>query len=213
VKTVLEDVLVEYETRQSEEDVLIAKLSPEELGRRRDDFLVSIGRATGLLLNILARESRARSILELGTGLGYSTIWLADAARATGGKVLTLDLVPAKHRQAKLTLQRTELLDYVRFQLHDALDFLASTNEIYDFVLLDLWKDVYIPCIDALLPRLQPGATIVADNMLEPASVRFAAIRYQTHVRSIPDLQTVLLPVGSGIAVSRYQVRPSLACR
>ena len=77
----VDEVLAELETRQAEEDALIARLPPEEVGRRRDALSVSIGRSTGILLNLLVRESGARAILELGTSFGYSTIWLADAAR------------------------------------------------------------------------------------------------------------------------------------
>ena len=113
-------------------------------------------------------------------------------------------MVGAKQQVARTALKRAGLLQFVEFLPGDALEFLASTEDRYDFVLLDLWKDAYIPCVDALLRHLEPGATIVADNMLEPASVRFAAARYQAHVGRIDHLQTMLLRVGSGLAVSRY---------
>ena len=57
-----------------------------------DEFLLPVGPATGQLMNILIKEAKAKTILEIGTSHGYSTVWLAEAARATGGKVITLDV-------------------------------------------------------------------------------------------------------------------------
>lgn len=207
----LTPVLAEYETRQAEEDALMARLPAHEIGQRRDDFLLSVGGATGVLLNLIVRESRARSILELGTAAGYSTLWLADAANATGGRVTTVDISPAKHSQAKAALTRAQLLQVVDLRTQDAFEFLATTSERYDFVLVDLWKQAYIPAIDALLDHLTPGATVVSDNMLEPPMVRWTAWQYQQHLRTIPDLDTVLLPIGSGLAISRFRVAQSTA--
>jgi predicted O-methyltransferase YrrM len=74
-----------------------------------------------------------------------------------------------------------------------------------DFALIDLWKDLYIPCFDLLLPRLAAGAFVVADNMLLPPSVRRHAERYQQHVRSTGRFDSVLLPVGGGLEISRLR--------
>jgi predicted O-methyltransferase YrrM len=202
----IEHVLAEYETLQAKEDMELDQLTPEQISNRRDEFFVSIGRCTGLLVNLIIRGGRYQSVLELGTGLGYSTIWLAEAARATGGRVITVDNAANKQKRARAALDRARLLPLVKFQLGEALIFLSETSQNYDFVLLDLWKDSYIPCLDALLGRLLPGATIVADNMCEPAMVRFAAARYRAHLREIPELETILLTVGSGVAISRYKV-------
>ena len=201
----IEAVLAEYEARQAEEDVLLETLSAQQIADRRDELLVSVGRATGELLNRLVRESRACALLELGTAWGYSTIWLAEAARATGGRVVTVDRSRDKQERARGALERTGLADHVEFWHGDALDFLHAASQRFDFVLLDVWKDLYIPCVDALVDRLASEATIVADNMLQPAMVRLAGARYQAHLRTITGMDTVLLTVGSGLAVSRYR--------
>jgi predicted O-methyltransferase YrrM len=70
-------------------------------------------------------------------------------------------------------------------------------------VLLDLWKDLYIPCFDLFYPKLGSGALVVADNMIFPEFSRKEAADYRRHVRAKADLESVLLPVGSGIEVSR----------
>src|SRR6516225_938324 len=84
-------VLGEYSRRIAAEDALRKRLPRQEWLGRRDEFLLEVGEAVGTLLNVLAREAQAKTILEVGTSYGYSTIWLADAARATNGKVITLD--------------------------------------------------------------------------------------------------------------------------
>jgi predicted O-methyltransferase YrrM len=71
-----------------------------------------------------------------------------------------------------------------------------------DSVLLDLWKDLYLPCLEAFYPKLNPGAIIVADNMLRPGGDDLK--RYGEAVRARPGISTVLLPVGSGLEVSRF---------
>jgi predicted O-methyltransferase YrrM len=73
-------------------------------------------------------------------------------------------------------------------------------------VLIDLWKDMYIPFFDAVYPRLAPGAILVADNMIHPAAVRPLAQAYRSHVRAAAGMSSVLLPLGSGIEVSRLRV-------
>jgi predicted O-methyltransferase YrrM len=201
----VDELLSEYEARQTEEDILVASMTRAEIGRRRDELLVSIGRQSGVFLNLVARESQAHSILELGTGFGYSTIWLAEAARVTGGQVTTVDVVAAKQERAKSAIAQLGLQDFVHFVHSDALEFLAVTRGSYDFVLIDLWKDLYIPSLDGVLSRLNAKAMIVADNMLKPAATRLAASRYQAYVRSVAALETIVLPIGSGLAVSRLR--------
>jgi predicted O-methyltransferase YrrM len=73
----------------------------------------------------------------------------------------------------------------------------------FDFVLLDVWKDLYLPCFDLVHPKLAPGGVIIADNMLLPQSVRPQADAYRAHVRKAGDLDSVLLDIGNGIEVSR----------
>jgi predicted O-methyltransferase YrrM len=72
-----------------------------------------------------------------------------------------------------------------------------------DFVLLDLWKDLYVPSLEAFYPKLNPGAIIVADNMLHPGGEEVK--RYGKAVRAKPGLASVLLPVGSGLEISRFE--------
>jgi predicted O-methyltransferase YrrM len=201
VWTVIED----YEERARREGELRSTLSNEESARRIDEMLLPVGRATGSLMNLLIRESGARRILEVGSSYGYSTVWLAEAARAVGGRVVSLELRAEKTRYATAQLARASLDDRVEFRVGDALSSLAELAGPFDFVLIDLWKDMYVPVFERLHPKLAPGALIVADNMLEPESARAHAQAYRERVRAAPGMTSVLLAVGNGIELSRYR--------
>jgi len=201
----MESLLSEYHTRAAAEAALMKATPYTELASRIDEFLISVGPNTGSLINVLARESKAKTILELGTSYGYSSVWLADAARETGGRVVTLELSQKKSAYAQAALAKAGLDIYVDFRVGDALQLLKDIAGPIDFVLVDLWKDLYVPCFDLFLPKLGEGAILVADNMLEPPFSRADAEAYRAHVRATGRFDTVLLPVGSGIELSRLR--------
>jgi predicted O-methyltransferase YrrM len=197
-------VLAEYEKRGAEEHQRQLQDGPEKWLAQRDEFLISVGPATGQLLNILAKSIRAKMIVELGTSYGYSTVWLAEAARANGGKLLSLDKADYKQEYAKKRIAQAGLAGYVEFRLGDALATLRALPGPFDFVLVDLWKELYVPCLELFYPKLAPGAFIAADNMIYPDVYRQSAQEYRQRVRSKPKIDSVLLPVGSGVELSRY---------
>jgi predicted O-methyltransferase YrrM len=158
-----------------------------------------------MLMNLIIKGAVARRILEVGSSYGYSTVWLAEAARAIDGKVISLELRLAKTEYARTQLARAELERFVEFRVGDALASLAQLAGPFDFVLLDLWKDLYVPVFEQLYPKLAPGAIVVADNMLQPESARAHARAYQERVRAAPAMSSVLLAVGNGLEVSRYR--------
>jgi predicted O-methyltransferase YrrM len=201
----VEAVLAEYEARAEREEALWESLAPQEAEQRIDEMLLPVGRATGTLLNLLAREACARRILEVGSSFGYSTIWLAEAARAVHGKVISLELKAVKTEYATAQLARAGLADFVEFRVGDALASLAALPGPFDLVLIDLWKDLYVPVFELLHPKLAPGALVIADNMIEPSSARPHAQAYRHAVHVARDMSSVLLPVGNGIELSRYR--------
>jgi predicted O-methyltransferase YrrM len=198
-------VIEDYETRAQRDDELWKTLTEQELRVRLDEFLLPVGRAAATLMNIIIKESEARRILEVGSSYGYSTTWLAEAARAIGGKVISLELRAAKVEHARAQLARAQLESCVEFRIGDALESLAQLPGPFDFVLIDLWKDLYVPVFERLYPKLAPGAIIVADNMLQPESARAHARAYRDRVHAAADMSSVLLAVGNGLEVSRYR--------
>jgi predicted O-methyltransferase YrrM len=198
-------VLEEYEARARRDEELWNSLSAAEVRQRLDEFLLPVGRAAATLMNLIIKQGEARRILEVGSSYGYSTAWLAEAARAVDGKVISLELRAAKVEYARAQLSRADLADYVEFRIGDAIESLVQLPGPFDFVLLDLWKDLYVPVFDRLYPKLAPGAIIVADNMLQPETARAHARAYRERVRAAPEMSSVLLDVGNGLEVSRYR--------
>lgn len=169
----------------------------------RDHLMLAVGPDTGQVLNAIAGSLEQPNILEIGTSFGYSTLWLADGASRSGGKVTTIEQLDHKSAYAKQQLHAAGLGEYVEFIVGDALDVIESLPQTFDLVLLDLWKDLYVPCLERFYPKLNSGAVVVADNIIRPGGEN--ARRYQEAVRSKPGMQSVLLPVGTGIEVSRLE--------
>jgi predicted O-methyltransferase YrrM len=88
----------------------------------------------------------------------------------------------------------------VELQCGNAVELIPALEPEVDLVLIDLWKDLYVPCLERIVPKLAAGAILVADNMLQP---RDDARAYRRAVRALPGVNSVLLPIGSGLEVSR----------
>lgn len=87
----------------------------------------------------------------------------------------------------------------------NALEYLAAATEIFDFVLLDIWKELYVPCFDLFYPKLNKAAWIAADNMLYPPQHHKEATAYRNRVKETNAFDTILLPLGSGIELSQLK--------
>lgn len=195
-------VLDEYEQRAADESRLMQSLTHQQAMARKDEFLLPVGRETGLLLNLLVKGALPRVVLELGTSYGYSTVYLAEAARASGAKVITLELAANKIDFARDAISRAGLAGVVEFRQGNAIETLRTLPGPFDVVLIDLWKDLYVPCLEQIHPKLAAGALILADNMIYPEGARPDAERYRKRVRELA-LDSVLVPIGSGIEISR----------
>lgn len=157
----------------------VARLSPEEQAAmmtsktdyrafymRAKDLPLAVSRETGTLLYMLARSSRARTVVEFGTSFGVSTLHLAAALRDNGGgRLVTCEFEPTKVARARSNIEAGGMADLVEIREGDALETLARhLPPAIDLVLLDGAKGLY-PAILALLePNLRPGALVLADN-------------------------------------------------
>jgi predicted O-methyltransferase YrrM len=157
----------------------VAGLSAEERGRlmrsktdylefygRLKDFPLPVSRETGTLLYMLARSSRARTIVEFGTSFGISTLHLAAALRDNGGgRLITTEFEPSKVARARANLTAGGLVDLVEIRKGDALTTLSvNLPETIDLLLLDGAKALYPEILSLVESRLKAGALIVADN-------------------------------------------------
>jgi len=201
-----ERVLAGFRQRIETEDarMRVLKDNKASMQSQRDTLLLPVGEDVARLLVDLAVGLRARTIFELGSSFGYSTLFLAEAARRTGGRLVSFEIHEAKQAYARERIAEAGLAAQVEWRLGDAVQLLEAEKGPVDLVLLDLWKDLYVPCLDRVYPLLSPHGAIIADNMLYPEFSRPDAEVYRAAVRAKPGMQAVLLPIGQGI---------DLACR
>jgi predicted O-methyltransferase YrrM len=160
----------------------LASASAQERADALSAFYLPVTPVAGRLLYALVRAARPATVVEFGMSLGISAIHLAAAVRDNGrGRVVTTELSAAKVAAAKATFAETGLDEFITVLEGDALTTLPTTSGPVDFVLLDGWKELYLPVIKLLEPRLSPGMLIVADNT-EMADTQ----PYLDHVRD-PD--------------------------
>jgi predicted O-methyltransferase YrrM len=136
----------------------------------------------GRLLYLTARTLGARRIVEYGTSFGISTIYLAAAAKDNGGgRVVGSEIEPGKHARAVANLREAGLAEHAEVRLGDAQKTLADLDGPIDLVLLDGWKDLYLPILELLTPKLRRGAVVLADNIF---TFRKSLRPYVEHVQS-----------------------------
>lgn len=150
-------------------------------------------------LHIVAVGSRARSVVEVGTGHGYSTIWLALAAQKSGGRVVTYEIDPAIAEQARNNIAAAGLSDLVEIVVGDARTLLRERDEPVDLLFIDGEKDQYETYFDVVYKRMDTGSMILADNVV---SHEYELADYITYVQNHPNLESVTVPVGRGVEVS-----------
>jgi predicted O-methyltransferase YrrM len=143
----------------------VANASAQERADALSDIYMPVTPEAGRLLYSLVRATRPETVVEFGMSLGISAIHLASAVRDNGtGRVVTTELSAAKVATAKKTFAATGLDDLITVLEGDALATLADVEGPIGFVLLDGWKELYLPVTKLLEPKLSAGALIVADN-------------------------------------------------
>ena len=170
--------------------------SNDEATSERSRRMLNITRETGEFLSVLVRATGARSLLEIGTSNGYSTLWLAQAAAATGGRVTTVESSEHKRHMAAANFSRAGLDSVISLVHDDAGRVLErSEPEAFDFVFLDSERSEYPRWWPQLRRVLRPGGLLVVDNAVSHAEqmAAFAAL-----VRADARFTTSLVPVGNG---------------
>ena len=133
------------------------------------EFYIPVTPEAGRLLYSLVRATRPATVVEFGMSFGISAIHLAAAVHDNGsGRVVTTELSETKIAAAKKTFAETGLDDVITILEGDALTTLKAVDGPIDFVLLDGWKDLYLPVVKLLEPRLPTGALVIADNASSP---------------------------------------------
>jgi predicted O-methyltransferase YrrM len=158
--------------------------------------MLNITRGTGEFLSVLIRATSARRVLEIGTSNGYSTLWLASAARAVGGMVTTVECSDYKVSLARQTFDRSDLADQITLVHDDAGRFLErSSHESFDFLFLDAERTEYPGWWPQLKRVLRPGGLLVVDNATSHAEQMAPFIAL---VETAAEFATSQVPVGNG---------------
>ena len=114
----------------------------------------------------LVRQRRPRLVVECGTALGYSGLWIANELKKTGkGKLITIELSPERAKKAEATFRKAGLDEYITVKVGDARKVVKKIKGPIDFVFIDCGAPNYYPCLKGLQAELSPGAVIVADNI------------------------------------------------
>lgn len=148
----------------------VRHLDAREQADAYQELYIPVSPEGGRLLYALVRAAHPATVVEFGTSFGISTIHLAAAVRDNGsGGVISTELNAAKAAQARANLAEAGLSDWVTILLGDARQTLATIDAPVGFVLLDGWKNLYLPVLQLLEPRLTPGALILADDTVSMA--------------------------------------------
>lgn len=191
-------------------DPVLAEM--EDQGRR--DGIPIVQPEAGALLHVLALSSGARRVLEVGTAIGVSTLYLARALPADG-QVVTFEIDEQRQAAARTYLERAGVLDRVDLRLQDAREGLAELNEPFDMAFVDGVKAQYGQYFDGVIPLLRPGGVLAVDNVLMSGTVaenrsdghwteeQIATAReFNRRLLSDPQLAATLTPVGDGVLVA-----------
>ena len=158
-----------------------------------------VARTTGQFLFSLVAPQTDAEVLELGGSRGYSTIWLAAGARYLGGRVLSLEADPAKCEAWRANIAAAGLEDWAELVEGDAFETLRRIDDVFDVVFLDAEKEDYEPLFALVRTKLEPGAIVIADNVLSHAETLAS---YSTARQADPTLESVTVPLDRGLEIS-----------
>ncbi|MBP2602635.1 O-methyltransferase [Acinetobacter calcoaceticus] len=151
------------------------------------------------LLSQFIRMQQAKAILEIGTSTGYSTLWLAEAAQATGGQMTTVEIDAKRSAEAKRHVAELELSEIVQFWVGDAADYLKEAQETFDFILLDAERNAYENYwLDLKRLIKQKGGVLIIDNVISHAAEVKSFLEL---IKNDQNFMSSILPVGAGLCM------------
>jgi caffeoyl-CoA O-methyltransferase len=189
-------------------DALLAEM--EKYAKRRE--IPIIGPACGRLLHLLARISGAQRMFEMGSAIGYSTMWLARGAGAEA-EIYYTDGDPEKARRARDYFRRGGVEDRIQLLVGDAVALMDGISGDFDLIFIDVDKEQYPDALHKAVPRLRTGGLLITDNTLwygraaRPAKdARTRAIQqFNKLIYSSRELFPVIVPLRDGVAVCRKE--------
>jgi predicted O-methyltransferase YrrM len=159
----------------------------------------AVSPTTGQFLFALVAPQNACEVLEIGGSRGYSTIWLAAGARILGGKIVSLEHDPAKCEAWRRNIEEAGLSEWAELVEGDAKENLPAIEDVFDVVFIDAEKEDYEQYFRLARPKLEPGALVVADNVLSHEETLGA---YSRSRQADPGLVSVTVPLDRGLELS-----------
>lgn len=167
------------------------------------------GPQVGNILYMLCKLSSSKKVLELGSSIGYSTLWFANAV-GTDGRVTYTDYLQTNANIARLAASEMGLDNQINFFVGDALQYLEKSEDTYDVIFIDLDKHLYLDAIKLALEKVKNGGIIIADNTLWSGRVRWnikdeqtlSIQKYNEYVFNHHLLHSIILPVRDGLTIS-----------
>ena len=190
-------VLEELEQQSNLEKTRQVSVEPQ-------DRMLAITKETGELFNMILHMKKAKTMLELGTSTGYSTIWCAEAIKDQLGKIITIEQNPSKIKRAKTNFHKAKLKEFITIMEGVAMQILVELSshekykEYFDFVLIDADKENVIKYFDLILPMVSVGGIIITDNMLYPEKYQESMKKLSKHIKKYQNLKTITSPIGNG---------------
>jgi caffeoyl-CoA O-methyltransferase len=173
----------------------------------RDGLVPTIGPEVGKLLGLIIRAIGAKRAIEFGTCIGYSTIWLGEAMRATGGKLIAVEASEIFFKETRENVTAAGLSDYVEVIHGDASKVIDEVEGPFDLILQDSSKPLYIVMFERCVELLRINGILAADDGLFPPMGyekpnAIAMDKYNRMAFGDPRLYTTLLPIGDGLTLS-----------
>jgi predicted O-methyltransferase YrrM len=189
---------------------VLARLEAEDKAEREqglDDSVRSraVAPTTGRFLFSLVAPQTDCEVLEIGGSRGYSSIWLGAGVRYLGGRVLSLESDPAKIEAWRRNVADAGLDDWVELVAGDAHETLAEIDDVFDVVFIDAEKEDYETYFELARPKVEPGAVVVADNVLSHEETLGA---YSRARQADPTLVSVTVPLDRGLELSTVLAQP-----
>ena len=165
-----------------------------------------ISKNIGMFYDILLKSINAKRILEIGTSVGYSGLWFADAVmsnKQSNGQIITIDREKFKIDSATRNFEEAGVGSLIKIREGDARKILHEIKEefsenYFDFIFIDADKESYVEYFDLCLPLVRKGGIIGADNILFPERFNQIMADYLSHVRSKSNVQSVTVPIDNG---------------
>ena len=180
---------------------VLARMEAEDAADRErpvSERSLAVGPDSGRLLFALVAPNAGCEVLEIGGSHGYSTVWLASAARILGGRVVSLEQDPGKLEVWRRNIADAGLEEWAELHEGDAKETLPAVEDGFDVVFLDAWKDDYEHYFEIARTKLDPGGVVVADNVGTDPTVKTYADARQAD----PTLVSVTIPIGNGLEVT-----------